>query len=251
MMNCNIIRDLLPLCADGLASKESAALVEAHMKQCPACRAELARMRVPLERPAPEAPSYREALRREKRRITKRTASFSAAALLLGVLLSLLVLLSKGYFHIVDRKSTADGSMTATAYAGDVTGLFPQADGFTLKTVCAERSRGYYLTTYSGAEFDGMWWSPSGRYLAVSMRDAERARLVVSDYIGNHTTHIDLLFGIAEGAEYTFVQWREDDAMLIRYAYADAGGKEHTGYFWYSCESWSTSGLVELPAAGE
>lgn len=251
MTNCNIIRDLLPLCADGLASKESAALVEAHVKQCPACRAELARMRVPLERPAPEAPSYREALRREKRRITKRTASFSAAALLLGVLLSLLVLLSKGYFHIVDRKSTADGSMTATAYAGDVTGLFPQAGGFTLKTVCAERSRGYYLTTYSDAEFDGMWWSPSGRYLAVSMRDAERARLMVSDYIGNHTTHIDLLFGIAEGAEYTFVQWREDDAMLIRYAYADAGGKEHTGYFWYSCESWSTSGLVELPAAGE
>ena len=141
--------------------------------------------------------------------------------------------------------------MTATAYAGDVTGLFPQAGGFTLKTVCAERSRGYYLTTYSDAEFDGMWWSPSGRYLAVSMRDAERARLVVSDYIGNHTTHIDLLFGIAEGAEYTFVQWREDDAMLIRYAYADAGGKEHTGYFWYSCESWSTSGLVELPATGE
>lgn len=76
MTNCNIIRDLLPLCADGLASEESAALVEAHVKQCPACRAELARMRAPLEQPAPEVPNYREALCREKRRITKRTASF-------------------------------------------------------------------------------------------------------------------------------------------------------------------------------
>lgn len=249
MTNCSIVRDLLPLYADGLASAESAALIETHVKECPACRAELARMQAPLsEEAAAQSLDYKKALFREKRRTMKRTASFSIATLLLGTIICLLVLLSKGYFHIAAREAAPDGSMTATAYRGDMTGIFPKAGGFTLKTVCTSRDRGYYLTTYLGAEFGGMWWSPSGRYLAVSMRDAEGTRLVIDDYACNQTINVSLLFGVAEGAQYTFVQWREDDAMLIRYAYWDEAGAEHAGYFWYSCESWSVSGVVELPA---
>lgn len=36
-MNCNVIRDLLPLYIDDCCSKESAALLEEHLKSCPEC----------------------------------------------------------------------------------------------------------------------------------------------------------------------------------------------------------------------
>jgi len=39
--SCEVIRDLLPLYHDGVCSKDSRALVEEHLKTCPACRAEL------------------------------------------------------------------------------------------------------------------------------------------------------------------------------------------------------------------
>ena len=38
-MTCEVIRDLLPLCADGVASDESRAAVEEHIRTCAACRA--------------------------------------------------------------------------------------------------------------------------------------------------------------------------------------------------------------------
>ena len=37
-MNCDIVRDLLPLYADGLCSEESRKAVEEHLKSCEACR---------------------------------------------------------------------------------------------------------------------------------------------------------------------------------------------------------------------
>ncbi|WP_458862151.1 zf-HC2 domain-containing protein [Acidaminobacterium chupaoyuni] len=40
-LSCEIIRDLLPLYHDGVCSEESRQLVEDHLKNCPACRAEL------------------------------------------------------------------------------------------------------------------------------------------------------------------------------------------------------------------
>ena len=38
-MTCEVIRDLLPLCADGVASQESEALVRTHIRSCEGCRA--------------------------------------------------------------------------------------------------------------------------------------------------------------------------------------------------------------------
>ena len=53
MMNCNVIRDLLPLYADDVCSKESRELVEAHLTECAACRRLLSDMQVRLTRPEP------------------------------------------------------------------------------------------------------------------------------------------------------------------------------------------------------
>lgn len=51
---CGVIRDLLPLYEDGAASEETTQLVREHIKDCPACREELRKMRVPVSIPAKE-----------------------------------------------------------------------------------------------------------------------------------------------------------------------------------------------------
>lgn len=47
-MKCEIIRDLLPLYCDNVCSPESREEVEAHLKECAACRKELEELRSPL-----------------------------------------------------------------------------------------------------------------------------------------------------------------------------------------------------------
>ena len=51
-LECDVIRDLLPLYAEKLASPASSALVEQHLAECEACRAELEQM----EKPVPVQP---------------------------------------------------------------------------------------------------------------------------------------------------------------------------------------------------
>ena len=38
---CSIVRDLLPLYAEDMVSEQTARYIEEHLKDCPACRAEL------------------------------------------------------------------------------------------------------------------------------------------------------------------------------------------------------------------
>ena len=52
-MECDIIRDLLPLYADGLASEASVSQIEEHTAHCPACQKLLREMTAPME-PDPE-----------------------------------------------------------------------------------------------------------------------------------------------------------------------------------------------------
>ncbi|MDR2687535.1 MAG: zf-HC2 domain-containing protein [Oscillospiraceae bacterium] len=47
-VTCALVRDLLPLYADGVLSKESDAVLEAHLPECPPCASELERLRAPV-----------------------------------------------------------------------------------------------------------------------------------------------------------------------------------------------------------
>ena len=45
-LDCEVIRDLLPLYAEHIASPASTALVEEHLESCEACREELRQMQM-------------------------------------------------------------------------------------------------------------------------------------------------------------------------------------------------------------
>jgi len=70
-MNCEIIRDLLPLYADQLTSPQTNQLIETHIHDCPECGKLLAQLRVPMESTPAEDTGYVKALRKQlqKRRI--------------------------------------------------------------------------------------------------------------------------------------------------------------------------------------
>ena len=79
-LECDVIRDLLPLYAEKLASPASSALVEQHLAECPACRAELEQMEKPVPvqpEPQPDAP-----LRSIRKTMQKKSIRIAAAAVL-------------------------------------------------------------------------------------------------------------------------------------------------------------------------
>ncbi len=48
-MDCNVVRDLIPLYIDGCCSEESASIVKEHIENCDACRKLLEEMRKPAD----------------------------------------------------------------------------------------------------------------------------------------------------------------------------------------------------------
>ena len=100
-LDCEVIRDLLPLYAEHMASPASTALVEEHLQECEACRAELEQMLQPVPvqpEPQPDAPlkGIRASLR--KKRIL--TAAAAVLAVLCAVAAGLLAGVVTGLLHI-------------------------------------------------------------------------------------------------------------------------------------------------------
>lgn len=72
-MTCDVIRDLLPLCADDVASEETRALVTAHIRTCDDCRALYESMCKPVEpTPTEKEMDYMAAVKKENRRFLKK-----------------------------------------------------------------------------------------------------------------------------------------------------------------------------------
>lgn len=85
MTDCSVIRDLMPLYADGQASEATVRLVEAHTTRCPHCRAMLDRMTAPME-PEPEEAhaEFAQLLRKQRRKFTIRVLLVCLAIALAG-----------------------------------------------------------------------------------------------------------------------------------------------------------------------
>lgn len=86
-LSCDIVQDLLPLYTDGVCSEDSRAAVEAHLKECPACRALSGVPELPPMAPA-EAPSADQAVAKSIKKVRHRwLRSLVAALLIVPVLL--------------------------------------------------------------------------------------------------------------------------------------------------------------------
>lgn len=87
---CNIVKDLLPLCLDGAASEDSRKLVEEHTAICEDCAKERREMLLALpenQEPQTEQAVLKKAAKKLRRKHMRRGGLLTVAGLLLGVLL--------------------------------------------------------------------------------------------------------------------------------------------------------------------
>ena len=80
-VTCALVRDLLPLYADGVLSEDSGAVVDAHLPECPPCASELERLRAPVP---VKKKSARQSLKTTRRKLI---LSIVSAVLAIAVLL--------------------------------------------------------------------------------------------------------------------------------------------------------------------
>lgn len=72
-MKCQIVRDLLPLYADDLVSDASREMIEAHVKECDACRERMEKLCAPIEQvPHDDEQMLVDGLKRQKQKLRKR-----------------------------------------------------------------------------------------------------------------------------------------------------------------------------------
>lgn len=82
-VGCGVIRDLLPLYEDGAASEETTQLVREHIKDCPSCREELRKMRIPVSMPAEEGGELWERYKRRQDQLRRKKNIRTACVLFL------------------------------------------------------------------------------------------------------------------------------------------------------------------------
>ena len=80
-INCNIIRDILPLYLDDVVSDETKQMVEEHLQSCASCRAEASSMKKDVILPASKAQRLAEAkvLKGIRNKIFRKKVVVSAA----------------------------------------------------------------------------------------------------------------------------------------------------------------------------
>ena len=115
--DCEVIRDLMPLCLDGEASEQSKSLVLAHREDCAECAAAWKAMQEamqPIFDPSP-ASAADSSFQQEVRQLQKARRKRRRKAILLGALMGMLIfLLGSGLVHCMRTEWTV--SVPTTDY---------------------------------------------------------------------------------------------------------------------------------------
>ena len=86
---CSVVQDLLPLYHDNVCSENSSALIEEHLKDCPACQEEFHKLDgLPLAQPLLEEETHKsQGLKKVKRTLRRRWVKIGIAALVAVIFL--------------------------------------------------------------------------------------------------------------------------------------------------------------------
>ncbi|MBR3629256.1 MAG: zf-HC2 domain-containing protein [Oscillospiraceae bacterium] len=95
--DCEIIRDLMPLCAEQIASDKSRLLVEEHLAECPDCREAYAAMQQPepaISENKTEAEHFRQSYQKQRGCLILKVVLIAGGVSLLVWILSIILILS-------------------------------------------------------------------------------------------------------------------------------------------------------------
>ncbi|MDR1322671.1 MAG: zf-HC2 domain-containing protein [Gracilibacteraceae bacterium] len=121
---CGIVRDLLPLCHDGVASDESRALVGAHLKTCEGCRGEMEKIKAEFKPGGLKKPEQAkvEALKRFKAKLWRKNVIVGAVSAVLA-----LIALSGAYWGVFVYETPIkyhDGMLTVNLAVDEVLDVY-------------------------------------------------------------------------------------------------------------------------------
>lgn len=173
-LSCDVIRDLLPLYTEGIASEASAALVEAHLETCAVCRKKYESMKTKSAMP-PDSSLPLKKVRKEIRK-KKNTAVLLAAMAVLVVLITAFAYLSAPeYFPYSEnllQVTELDDGRVLVSFHEEVTGYhmtpYSDEDGLAQVEIMAWRTTlDQWLnkgpqTARIAADVDTIWYCTPG-----------------------------------------------------------------------------------------
>ena len=183
---CNIIRDLLPLYVENMASSDTAAFVEEHLSACAECREECDRMREPEASPA-NTDTVPLVKLKQKMRKKKIQTIICTAILVLALLISTLAVLNAPEYlpytpELLSVTGYADNSILIT-FAETVTDYRCEL----YRTSSGDGRYDYHIEAWSSLW--GRWFSDRGER-SVTIRPREGGRVMV--YYGSNNGSADV-----------------------------------------------------------
>ena len=201
---------------------------------------------------------------RKVRGVRKKYLIIAVVLLLAAALIGGVLLWRSGQLFVLDEVTSPNGESRATVYSKKMLGsIFPVKDGVSIVVDLEDGGR-WWDNTYEDCVYKGLWWSPDGRMYVLALDYGDTTWLTTSNPYtlagSNLSAHLSMALEVTElhqygcgnspdspRMEYRFLQWGTDSAsMLIYYSFEDNAGEDHTGYFWYNCETGAVEGILEM-----
>lgn len=222
------------------------------------------------ERPEEPEASAKEIVRysrsevaRKVRGIRKKYLIAAAVFLAIIALVCGVLLWRSGRLFVLDEVMSPDGKICATVYSKRLNGSsFSFEDEISIITEQEDGTQ--WRVIYGDCTYRGLWWSPDSRKYVLALDYADENRLTLSWLDRNSSSNLNAYLSMGVEAtelrkygysdpegwpeiDYQFLQWGTDSAsVLIYYDFEDSAGEEHTGYFWYNCETGAVEGILEM-----
>ena len=188
---CSIVCDLLPLYAEDMVSEDTAEFVKEHLGNCPTCRAELEKLRKPVQPVAAQhVPDIdAEPLKRLKKALLmeKVQAILCTAAVLLALMLSgLSFLTAPEYFaysqELVTVTEGANGEATIS-FSSDIT-------NYKLQRIAdpADKQTVYHLEVWTCA-WDRMFSKPGAQDVTVKPENGHELLIYFTQFINQSSSN--------------------------------------------------------------
>lgn len=236
--DCDIVRDLMPMCIDGTASEKAKTMVDEHVQECPPCEKVYSEMKgdAKIELPVqPAAPEFVTAVKKMKNRRKRRTW----LTLLLGVLIAAVVALAgfTGYFwYCVDMAplETANLSVVTTSDGIALIRATNLPRSATLQLMASEMTSpeamaGLYEVTVKvyATRFDAR--HRGGGEICFVIGSVAEDRICVESDGGQEAPVYSMLYGRTDGSGKVFYLAGEDEIVTVSLKGANLKSPESAG----------------------
>ena len=236
--DCDIVRDLMPMCIDGTASDKAKTMVEEHVQECPPCEkiyAEMkgeAKIELPVQSASPEFVTTVKKMQKQRKRRTWLT-------LLTGVIIAAVVALAgfAGYYwYCVDMAplETANLSVVTTSDGIALIRATNLPRSATLQLMASEMTSpeaaaGLYEVTVKiyATRFDARHRGGGEIYFVIG--SMEEDRIYVESEGRQEAPVYSMLYGRTDGSGKVFYLAGEDEIATVSIKGAHLKSPEHAG----------------------